>query len=44
MTKAIVSLCKALGQLLAAHYNSFDRETSDLMGALAAYVEKNGQK
>jgi hypothetical protein len=45
MQKAIVQLCKALDQLLAAYYTSyytsFDWEVSDLMQALAAYVEKN---
>lgn len=41
MTAAIVTLCKALAQILDAHYMSFDRETSELMGALARYVEKN---
>jgi hypothetical protein len=41
MLKALVSAAKALGQLLDAYYNSYDRETSDLMRALAAWVEKN---
>jgi hypothetical protein len=41
MTQAIVALCKALGQLLNAHFASFDRETSELMRALAAWVEAN---
>ncbi len=40
MTAALVNMCKALGQLLGAHFRSFDRETSDLMNALAAWVEK----
>jgi hypothetical protein len=41
MLKALVASAKALGQLLDAYYPSFDRETSDLMRALAAWVEKN---
>jgi hypothetical protein len=41
MKAAIVSLCRALGQILDAHYKSFDRETSDLIRSLAAYVEKH---
>ena len=40
MTKATVTLCKALAQILSAHWGEFDRETSDLMSALAAYVTK----
>lgn len=42
MKGAILTLCKGLGQLLAAYYISLDRETSDLMRSLAAWVEKNG--
>lgn len=41
MKSAIVTLCRGLGQMLDAFYNSYDRETSDLMSALAAWVEKN---
>ncbi len=44
MTKALVNMAKAFGQLLDAHYKSFDRETSELLNALAAWVEKNGGK
>jgi hypothetical protein len=43
MNIAIVNLCKALGQLLNSYFNTFDRETSDLMQALAAFVEKYGK-
>ena len=43
MNNAIISLCKALGQILSAHYAVYDRETSDLMAALAAYVQKNAK-
>ena len=42
MKAAIVTLCRALGQVLDAYYNSDDRETSELMSALAAYVSKHG--
>lgn len=42
MRKALVNMAKAFGQLLDAHYSTaFDRETSDLLNALAAWVEKN---
>jgi hypothetical protein len=41
MEKAIVTLCKALAQVLSAYYKSYDRETSDLMRALAEWVRKN---
>lgn len=41
MKAALVTMAKAFGQLLNAHYASFDRETSDLLNALAAWVEKN---
>lgn len=38
---AIVTTARGLAQLLDAYYPTFDRETSDLMSALAAWVEKN---
>jgi len=41
MSKALVSMAKAFGQLLDAHFGSYDRETSELMQALAAWVEKH---
>lgn len=41
MKAALVTLCRGLAQALDAYYNSYDRETSDLLGALAAWVEKN---
>jgi hypothetical protein len=41
MNKALVTMAKAFSQLLDAYYNSFDRETADLMRSLAAWVEKN---
>ena len=41
MKAAIVTLAKALAQILAAYYGISDREASDLMRALAAWVEKN---
>jgi len=44
MEKAIVSLCKALAQVMDAHWRSYDRESSDLMAALAAYVAKHGDR
>ena len=44
MKNAIVHLCRALAQVLNSYYNNFDRETSDLMNALAAWVEKNDGK
>jgi hypothetical protein len=40
---ALVTLAKALGQLLDAYYVSYDRETSELMAALAAWVAKNDE-
>lgn len=40
MSSAIVTLCKALAQVIESHFGSYDRETSDLMRALAAFVEK----
>lgn len=42
VNQAIVHLCKALARLLRASTAEFDRETSDLMRSLAAFVEKNG--
>lgn len=42
MKQAIVTLAKALGQVLDSYYSSFDRETSDLMAALANWVAANG--
>jgi len=42
MNAAIATLAKALGQVLDAHFHTFDRETSDLLNALAAWVEKYG--
>lgn len=44
MTNALVKMAQAFGQLIDAHYNSFDRETSDLLNALAAWVDKNKNK
>ncbi len=44
MKIALITLCKALGQALTAYHLLFDRETSDLMAALAAYVEKNQER
>lgn len=44
MTQVIVNMAKAFGQLLDHHYLSFDRETSDLINALAAWVDKNDKK
>ena len=44
MKNAIVHLCRALAQVLDAYYDNFDRETSDLLNALAAWVEKNDGK
>lgn len=41
MKSALVSMAKAFGQLLNAYYADFDRETSELMRALASWVEKN---
>lgn len=40
MNKALVNMAKAFAQLIAAHFNSYDRETGDLMRSLAAWVEK----
>ena len=39
MEKAIVTMCKALAQIIAAHYVTTDRSTSRLLLALADYVE-----
>lgn len=44
MSNALVNMAKAFGQLLNAHFGSFDRETSELMGALAAWVDKHQAK
>jgi hypothetical protein len=44
MSNALVNMAKAFGQLLDAHFGSFDRETSDLLNALAAWVEKHQAK
>lgn len=41
MNKAIITLCRALAQVIAAHYHTFDGPTSDLMVALKHYVESN---
>lgn len=41
MQAALVNMAKAFAQLLDAYFNSWDRETSDLMRSLAAWVEKN---
>lgn len=41
MEKAIVTLCKALAHIINAHYRHYDRETSDLVRALAEWVRKN---
>lgn len=41
MKNAIVTMCKGLGQVLAAYHATYDRETSDLLSALAAWVTKN---
>lgn len=38
---ALVTLCKALAQALDAYYNSYDRETGELMRALVAWIEAN---
>jgi len=40
MTKALVNMAKAFGQLLDNHFNSFDRETAELLTALANWVDK----
>lgn len=42
MQLTIVNFCKQLAGLLDMHHKSYDRETSDLMRSLAAYVNKRG--
>lgn len=44
MTKALVTAARALGQLIHAHFHTFDRETSDLINSLAIWVEKYQSK
>lgn len=41
MKPAIVTLCRALAQVLAAHYASYDVPTSRLLNALADWVKAN---
>ena len=35
------AVCKALAQALDAYYNTYDRETGELMRTLATWVEAN---
>jgi hypothetical protein len=42
MKKALVDMAKAFARLLDSYYDSYDRETSALMTALADWVKKNG--
>lgn len=44
MKNALVNMAKAFGQMLDAHYMTFDRETNELITALANWVEKNSPK
>lgn len=41
MKTAILHLCKGLAQVITEYYANWDRETIDLMRALAAWVEKH---
>jgi hypothetical protein len=41
MKSALVAMAKAFAQMLDAYYASYDRETSDLMRALADWVRAN---
>lgn len=41
MKQAMVSLVRGLGQLLNAYYADYDRETSDLLRDIAAWLDKH---
>lgn len=38
---ALVTACKAHGQLINAQFSRYDRETAELMAALSAWVLKH---
>lgn len=44
MLTIIVATAKGLGQLIDLHFASYDRETGNLMGALAAFIERHGKE
>jgi hypothetical protein len=42
--EALVAGVRAIGQLVNAHFESFDRETSDLLSAIAGWLQKHDKR